>query len=718
MMPSIVASLLLSSAYQAHAVLLSSGAKVRADVTPVQKVIQMVEELQAKVSEEGKAEAATYDKFACFCKSKTDEKVKAIAEEEQTVKDLQTEFTTLSADRDTLDQNIQDLTTEIADLEEDIKTAAEVRAEEKATFEAALLDVTKSVTQLEKAVETLKASALLQGKSSTKALAHVQGLMKTAVNMADAMGLVEDNSGLFAFMQQPVTDVPVADYSFHAGDIVGTVEKLLKGFRDKKVELETTEAKAVSDFERGQQSRKHMLKAAKESLDEKNKERTMTTESIATTQSDMTNMNAVLNDDRTYLKDLTIKCELKAKQWDQRSSMRSAELSAITQALTVLQGQVATQAEKVGEGGRSAMLQEGGIAEDDDLQVSFVQKRALRLVKKAGVVPAQSDEDMIRSKLIAIFRDAGKKYKSPVLSTLAIKVAEDPFVKIKGMIQDMIEKLLEEEADEANHKGWCDEEISKTVKDRDYRLKDIEALQASLEELNAREEKLTLEKAELEDQIATLNSDYANQTKARAEEKEENEYTVDEAKDGVSAIKQALEILSHFYGEAAQATVEEGFIQKQPSVEDDAPDAGFDGAYTGAQGSSTGIVGMMEVILGDFERTISDTEELEASQKKEFVDYERETKISIGTKSSALAATSDDLTSTTEEIAADFKEIKTQSGLFDTATKTWEELLPGCVADPGMSYEERVERRETEIQALKDAYCILDNKDAGCDGVF
>jgi len=512
-----------------------------------------------------------------------------------------------------------------------------------------------------------------------------------------------------------VMDVPVADYSFHAGDIVGTVEKLLKGFRDKKVELETTEAKAVSDFERGQQSRKAMLKAARESLDEKNKERTMTTESIATAQGDMTNMNAVLNDDRTYLKDLTIKCELKAKQWDQRSSMRAAELSAITQALTVLQGSVAEQAGKVGEGGRSAMIQE-----DDDLQVSFVQKAktALRLVKKAGVVPSQSDEDVIRSKLIAIFKNAGKKYKSPVLSTLALKVAEDPFKKIKGMIQEMIEKLLQEEGDEANHKGWCDEEISKTIKDRDYRLRDIEELHASLEELNAREEKLTLEKEELEEQIATLNSDYANQTKARAEEKEENTETVDEAKVGVSAIKQALEILSHFYGEAAQATVEEGFVQKQPSVEDDAPDAGFDGAYTGAQGSSTGIVGMMEVILGDFERTISDTEELEASQKKEFVDYERETQISISTKSSALSATSDDLTSTTEEIATDFKEIKTQQGLFDTATKTWEELLPGCVADPGMSYEERVERRETEIQALKDAYCVLDNKDAGCDGVF
>merc|ERR1719454_2834234 len=148
---------LLCSAFQAHAALLSNKHEVRADVTPVQKVIQMVEELQAKVSAEGKAEAETYDKFACFCKTKTDEKVKAIAEEEQTVKDLQAEITSLSADRDTLDQNIQDLTTEIAQYEEDIKTSAAVRAEEKATFEAALLDVSKSVVQLEKAVDTLKA---------------------------------------------------------------------------------------------------------------------------------------------------------------------------------------------------------------------------------------------------------------------------------------------------------------------------------------------------------------------------------------------------------------------------------------------------------------------------------------------------------------------------------------------------------------------------------
>ena len=134
-------------------------------------------------------------KFAHLAEQLGNGSISNLSTKEQTVKDLQAEITSLSADRDSLDQNIQDLTKEIADYEADIKEAAEIRAEEKATFEAALADVIKSVTQLEKAVETLKASALLQGKSSSSTLAHVQGMMKTAVNMADAMGLVEQNSG-------------------------------------------------------------------------------------------------------------------------------------------------------------------------------------------------------------------------------------------------------------------------------------------------------------------------------------------------------------------------------------------------------------------------------------------------------------------------------------------------------------------------------------------
>merc|ERR550514_30076 len=213
---------------------------------------------------------------------------------------------------------------------------------------------------------------------------------------------------------------------------------------------------------------------------------------------------------------------------------------------------------------------------------------------------------MIRDKLVSLLKTAGKTLKSPALSTLAMKVQADPFVKIKALIQELIERLLQEEADEADKKGWCDKEIAAAQKDRDYRLRDVEELHGDLESLNARHGTLTETKAKLEEEITALNADLATQTANRAEEKAENEQTVKDAEEGEAAVDQAIDILGHFYGAAAKATV-----LAQQSPDDEAPDAGFDGAYTGSQSASTGILGMLDVIKGDFARTIKETNSAE-----------------------------------------------------------------------------------------------------------
>merc|ERR1719355_354252 len=105
---------------------------------------------------------------------------------------------------------------------------------------------------------------------------------------------------------------------------------------------------------------------------------------------------------------------------------------------------------------------------------------------------------MIRQKLVSLLKMAGSKLKSPVLASLAMKVSEDPFVKIKGLIQELIERLLQEEADEADKKGFCDKEIAAATKDRDYRLRDVADLHTKIESLNARKDELTQTKGELE----------------------------------------------------------------------------------------------------------------------------------------------------------------------------------------------------------------------------
>merc|ERR1719156_299001 len=54
----------------------------------------------------------------------------------------------------------------------------------------------------------------------------------------------------------------------------------------------------------------------------------------------MVKEEALLKDDEPYLKDLTSKCELKAREWDQRSQMRSEEVTALTAALKIIKGRV------------------------------------------------------------------------------------------------------------------------------------------------------------------------------------------------------------------------------------------------------------------------------------------------------------------------------------------------------------------------------------------
>jgi hypothetical protein len=714
----------------ALAVFLAAHA-ARTKVTPLEKVVTLLKDLQTQVTEDGTKEATTYDTFACFCKSKQTEKSTAISEAETAVDGLVSDLATFTADRNQLDLDIAGLNTDILEYEEELKTAAEMRKEEKNTFALAFEDMTKAVSSLERAIDTLKAS-------ESVSMMTVTSIVHKSVVMADALGFADKKNKVVAALLQedPSFEDTFGDsdltsgntYDFQSGDIISTLEGLLSTFRDKKSSLESDDVSAEESYNLAKQAKEDQLKTAKETLATKQDDKSAKVKEIATAQADLTERNAVLNDDRVYLQDLSSKCEIKAKEWTQRSEMRAGELAAITQALGVLEGKVAEEAGATGEGGRSLVSvhsvvdkaaadaedDEKDDEEDDDDDVSFTQVSAQVRQAVNSVRPRKVADKKVQ-KVAALLAKMGSKLRSAVLSSLAVKVREDPFAKVKTLIQDLIERLLQQEADEANHKGWCDTEISKTLKDRDYRLRDVAELHESLEGLNARHGVLVEQISDLTTEIATLTGDLANQTALRAEEKTEHETTVADAKEGEEAIKDAIDILSHFYGAAAKA----GFMQAGRDDPDaEMPDAGFSGNYTGSQSASTGIMGLMEVILGDFQRTIKETTAAEEQAVRDFIEYERETKMSMTTKTTAKEALEHEKTENDGELQTAEEGLRTQQELLDGAVEQWEKLLPGCVADPGMSAEERAAKRDQEIAALKDAYCILSDQDPGCSGIF
>merc|ERR550514_1657116 len=181
--------------------------------------------------------------------------------------------------------------------------------------------------------------------------------------------------------------------------------------------------------------------------------------------------------------------------------------------------------------------------------------------------------------------------KSPILAALAMKAAADPFLKVKKLIQELIEKLVTEAAEEATKKGWCDTEMGKAESTRNYEMDTVIKLNAKLAALEATKAMLEEEIAQLTTEIAELNDELTKTTKARTAEKAENMQTLDEAKEGLAATKDAYDVLQSFYKSAAKAKV--SFIQSKARQPAEAP-ATTGGAYKGNQAKGGGILAMLE----------------------------------------------------------------------------------------------------------------------------
>merc|ERR1719298_364511 len=96
---------------------------------------------------------------------------------------------------------------------------------------------------------------------------------------------------------------------------------------------------------------------------------------------------------------------------------------------------------------------------------------------------------------------------SETLKGLATQMQNSPFDKVIGMIKDLVTKLKEEAAAEAEHKKWCDEQL------HDNKIK-REKKTAKVNKLTAEIEMLTEDIATMAKQIKTLNEEQVALTMA------------------------------------------------------------------------------------------------------------------------------------------------------------------------------------------------------------
>merc|ERR1719395_27821 len=120
--------------------------------------------------------------------------------------------------------------------------------------------------------------------------------------------------------------------------------------------------------------------------------------------------------------------------------------------------------------------------------------------------------DLANAEVVNLVKKLAREQHSAALAQLASRIqtliryssrsGDDPFAKIKTLIQEMIAKLMKEAAAEASEKAYCDEEMSKTKAKK-------EELSADIEKLTAKIDKATTTSIELKEDVKELQKELA-----------------------------------------------------------------------------------------------------------------------------------------------------------------------------------------------------------------
>lgn len=643
------------------------------DVTPIMKVIELLNNMVAKGAKEKHEEEARFASFKQWCQS-------TISEKERDIKLAGDEIDKLTADIAKAETDADKLGAEVSDLDADIDTwaaqgkkAAEVRKVERAEYVSEDEDYTDSISALEKAIQVLK-SRKAEGPVRGEAL--VQEFESKAPKVAKALRpllLQEDSS-------EELVGAPVANaYDFQSSGIIAMLENLRHRFQEEQGVLQKEEMNRKHNYEMLAQKLADDTQYAEKVRAEKVQAKSELLAQAADDKGALGETQAAKEADEKYLIDTKNMCHQKSTDYEERQKLRAEELEAIKKAIEIVSSKDVSG------------------TNDKYLSAALLQRPSLAQLRAEPLSPSMQ-------RVAALLQGASQKTGSGLLQALAKSATEDPFVKVRKMIKDLLVRLLEEANAEAEHKGWCDAELATNKQTREMASADVTELTSKVDELTALEAKLAQEIEDLSQAIAEIDAAMKEAQEEREKEKAANLVTIQEAKVAQEAVVEAIRILREFCEKAATATA---LAQQTP--DSDSPFV-FDEPYQGMQGSKGGVIGMMEVIQSDFARLESKTSTAEEEAQREFVEFTEKSESDKAVKDREMRHKGFAKDRASRDLRQSKKDLESAQKQLEAALAYYEKLKPSCI-NLGNSYEERKARRKEEIEALQEALAILNGND-------
>merc|ERR1719322_1238728 len=388
-------------------------------------------------------------------------------------------------------------------------------------------------------------------------------------------------------------------------------------------------------------------------------------EKKATAEGELDVTSKSLKSDTDALADLHQTCMTKAQDFEAETKSRGEELKALGIAKKAIADNTA-----------GAAKQSYGFNQLSLLQMS-------------------SGADLASAEAVNYVRKFARKMKSPELAQLASRMAsaaqlgagsgDDPFGKVKGLIEDMIDRLESEAQADASHKAYCDKELSESNVKKDDKTAEISKLASKIDKMAARSAQLKEEEAGLNNALAALAKAGAEMTEIREQEHRDFVKNSAEMEQGLQGVKIALKVLREYYSQ--------------------------DTAHAAAEGGGASIIGLLEVVESDFTKGLAEMTATEESAQSTFETQTKENEIEKTTKDQDVAYKSKEATGLDKAVAelkSDRSGVQTE---LDAVNEYLSTLKKECVEE-AETYAERKARFEAEIAGLKEALQILESETA------
>merc|ERR1719171_3226204 len=191
-------------------------------------------------------------------------------------------------------------------------------------------------------------------------------------------------------------------------------------------------------------------------------------------------------------------------------------------------------------------------------------------------------------------------------------MSADPFAKVKGMIQEMIEKLVKEAQEEAEHKAFCDKEMAETEAKKADKEEEVDDLNTKIDRAAGK-----------------IAAEQKTADETRMAEKEAWGAAKSDFEQGLEGVQMALEVLRDYYAEKDDAALIQG-------AQSDLGDAMSLAQSRKSSGAASGIIGMLEVAESDFSKMLAEGSAAEDQAQSEYEALTEDNKVLTAEKETAV----------------------------------------------------------------------------------